>query len=83
MYCQICGIRSEDVKHRVTKHRRMCDACSKETPRKAGRVAFDRKYWGVGVDSVPPSTKREFYSDYLSSTQTLDAYIDATTEELC
>lgn len=81
MYCRVCGVR-ENVEYRPSKLQTLCDPCSKETPRKIGREEFDAAYWkGEGADTVPESTKREFYSDYKTSTHTLEEYIEATTRQ--
>jgi len=77
MYCRICGT-EQDVEFRGGNRGALCASCAKDTPRKAGRAAFDAAYWkGAGI--VPESTKREFYSDYRSSTHTLAEYIERTT----
>jgi len=45
-------------------------------PRKASRAGFDAAYWtGGDPATIPESTKRRFYSDYLTSTHTLKKYI--------
>lgn len=81
-YCRVCGDRSESVSYRPSKLQNLCDACDKSTPRKVGREAFERRYWGAKVDEVPASTRREFYSDYLTSDSTLEKYIESTTTRL-
>ena len=79
MHCRICGTET-DVEIRASKRNTLCGSCNQDTPRKASRASFERRYWGKDVDSVPRSTRNDFWSDYLASTHTLDAYIEATTE---
>lgn len=83
MYCRICG-ETNGIQYYPSKHNTLCRHCAKDTPRKVSRETFDREYWksddhNEGPDSVPESTKREFYSDYLASTHTLPEYIERTT----
>lgn len=78
-YCRVCGIES-GTEYRASQRQVMCGPCASETPRKASRVSFERRYWGAGVDSVPRSMRDSFWGDYLGSSLTLSAYIKATTE---
>jgi len=78
-YCRVCGIES-GAEYRASKRQVLCSPCASETPRKASRAAFERRYWGAGVDSVPRSTRDAFWSDYLTSVSALDAYTESTTE---
>lgn len=77
MYCRICGSLN-NVRYYATKRQSLCRFCAKDTPEKVGRSTFDKQYWGADVD-VPESTRREFYSDYLSSSETVTDYIASTT----
>jgi hypothetical protein len=80
MDCQICGDNKE-VAYRPSSKQALCPTCAKETPRKVTRAEFDKQYWDKDAE-VPESTRREFYSDYLSSTNTLPEYIKATTSNI-
>jgi hypothetical protein len=80
MYCRICGVQEDSVRLRPSKRSVLCDSCSADTPRKASRESFERRYWGSNIGDVPRSTRNDFWSDYLASTLALDAYIEATTE---
>jgi len=80
MYCRICGT------HRTVEYRRrcfmnLCDHCSSETPKKASRYFFDKRYWSNSND-VPESIKKEFYNDYKTSRCTVAQYIEQTTERI-
>jgi len=46
-YCRVCGI-EEGTEYRASKHQTLCGPCAAETPRKASRAAFERRYWGLG-----------------------------------
>lgn len=80
-YCRVCGT-EDGVEFRESKRQSLCVSCNKETPRKVGRDAFDKRYWGAHLDEVPMSTRREFYSDYLTSDCSLEKYIETTTTRL-
>lgn len=65
----------------------LCLPCAKKTPDKVTREQFEAKYWvnedgSCGAESVSPATRKEFYSDYLASTDTLESYIKTTTSVL-
>jgi hypothetical protein len=75
--CRICG--NEPATFQPAKHQSLCAACNDTTPRKVSRAAFELKYWERNVAHVPDSTRREFYADYLASTDDVDAYIIKTT----
>lgn len=72
------------IEYRPSKRQTLCTVCDEETPRKVGREAFDKRYWGTGkaADEVPEGTKKEFYSDYLTSNSTLEKYVESTTTKL-
>jgi len=74
--CRVCG--DEEATYRGVQRQTMCEACRKGTPAKVGRAAFESQYWEGKAEEVPLSTRREFYSDYLTSTYTMRAYIKAT-----
>jgi hypothetical protein len=79
MYCRICG--ANPAKYRAAKRQTLCAYCNRETPAKVARESFDAAYW-KGCDDVPESTRREFYADYLASTETLRTYMKSTTTEI-
>lgn len=80
MYCRVCGD-ERNVSYRPRSRQSLCDSCASDTPHKVSRSAFDTEYWHDDP-TVCESTKREFYSDYLSSTHTLAQYIAATVNEV-
>ena len=80
MYCMICGDENS-VKYRGGNRGMLCDSCAADTPAKVDRARFDAEYWGAEASNVPESTKREFYSDYRASSNTLADYITTTTTE--
>jgi hypothetical protein len=67
------------VEWRPSKRQNLCDPCNAETPRKVSREAFEKRYWGARVNEVPNSVRYEFWSDYLTSSETLANYITTTT----
>lgn len=79
MHCRICGDEN-GVTYRPTKRQALCESCNADTPDKVSRDIFNRYYWPKEArETVPDSTKAEFYSDYLASEHNLMQYIDATT----
>jgi hypothetical protein len=78
MYCRVCGDEN-GVRFRPACRQSLCGPCAKDTPKKASRESFEKRYWGAELKNVPNSTRDEFWSDYLASTKTLVEYIDATT----
>jgi hypothetical protein len=78
MYCRICGD-ERNVSFRPQARQSLCDSCAADTPAKVGRAEFDRVYWRG--DDAPPceAIRREFYSDYLTSTHNLAEYVRRTT----
>jgi hypothetical protein len=81
MKCRICG----DEKHIefcLAQRQALCAFCKNGMPAKVGRKEFDRAYWQGRASEVLESIKREFYSDYLSSGETLAEYITHTTFSL-
>lgn len=78
-YCRICG--AEGAKFYGAKRLTLCKGCAKDTPTKICREDFDRYYWGNEFQNVPDSIRREFYEDYLFSTDDVDSYIIATTKK--
>jgi ribosome-binding protein aMBF1 (putative translation factor) len=82
MYCKICGSENSSVRVYISKGRQcMCIDCAKDTPRKASPENFHRAYFGSKWQEVPHGIRKEFYSDYLTSTHTVDQYIEATTTQ--
>ena len=81
MHCRICGETStrQDVIYRERQRQTLCRVCAAQTPRKVGRKVFDLAYWGTDQYEVTDATKREFYADYLASTNTLADYVASTT----
>ena len=78
-YCKVCGD-DRTAEYRPAQLQTLCNRCAENTPRKASRAGFDAAYWtGGDLATIPESTKREFYSDYLTSAHTLKKYINATT----
>lgn len=79
--CKICGHedKKEKLIFRTSPFGYFCPSCSKYTPKKASRRNFDKAYWGKDKNTVPESTKIEFYSDYCASECTLSEYISQTT----
>ena len=78
MYCRICGTEN-DVKWHAQNRGALCASCAETTPPKVGRAEFDAAYWGAEAATVPESTRREFYSDYRASCDTLAGYTERTT----
>ncbi len=78
MQCRICG-EERGVSYHADKRQTLCAFCAADTPSKVGGNQFDRLYWGVEFGTVPESTRREFYDDYLASTHNVPDYIRATT----
>jgi len=74
MYCRICGD-TANVKYYPGKRQALCPHCSKDTPRKVSRENFDRQYWS-GDSDAPEGIRREFYADYLASSDTVQQYIE-------
>jgi len=79
MYCQVCGD-ERTAQYRASKRQTLCNSCSADTPRKVGRAAFEARYWGAEVESVPHQTRRDFYEDYLRSECTLAQYCAVTID---
>ena len=79
MPCKICG--DPNATYQSIKRQVLCSACSRSTPPKMARSLFDRLYWGNEVESVPQSTRREFYEDYLTSNYNFRDYQQTTTKE--
>jgi hypothetical protein len=79
MNCKICG--SEQAQFRDGNRGALCNSCFENTPVKVTRKQFDMEYWGIEAFKVPECTKKEFYSDYLSSTKRIEEYTKATSEE--
>lgn len=79
-WCRGCG--DESAVWRPSKRQALCASCNAETPRKASRASFERRYWGVCVDDVPHGTRCEFYADYLASELNLTDYIGATSVDI-
>ena len=78
MYCKICGS-YDDLKFYPSKRQTLCPYCASSTPRKIGRNDFYKAYFGDDLESVPHSTRKEFYEDYLRSEHGFDEYLNATT----
>jgi len=79
MSCRICGT-ERDVKFRLRSLMSLCATCHSTTPKKASRDYFDKKYWGKYAKDVPERTKREFFSDYkTSSCKSVAEYYEQTT----
>lgn len=84
MYCRICGT-EENVAYHAAQRQALCRDCKRDTPPKVSRAAFDLAYWKREDGTVDPSDppegiRREFYEDYLASSDTLARYIVATSE---
>ena len=77
MPCKICG--DPITRWRPENRQTLCNSCAADTPRKIGRSEFDRKYWGPDFEEVHPETRREFYEDYLTSSQNFRDYQESTT----
>ena len=82
MYCRICGSEDDSVKYCERQRNTLCKYCRKGMPAKLSRAAFDLAYWGKDFEQVQESTRREFYADYKTSTDTLAAYKAATITQL-
>lgn len=72
MRCKICGNPGE---WQDPQRQSLCAPCLKDTPPKVGQAAFDRLYWGQGVEGVPMEVRKQFYSDYLASTLDVEGYV--------
>jgi hypothetical protein len=77
MNCYICGTPTTNISWNKGA-RALCKACDETTPVKVSFSEFVRVYF-KDDPSVPYSTRREFFSDYLSSTYTLEQYIAETS----
>lgn len=66
MRCSICG--TSDAQYRNRSRLVLCRSCHEDTPSKVSREEFDRLYWESAAESVPLSTRNEFWSDYKTST---------------
>jgi hypothetical protein len=78
--CRVCGAGPERGTQFSSKHgMALCILCEQDTPIKVTMDEFNRLYWGAGFENVPLSTRREFFSDYMTSTLTLKQYIMSTT----
>ena len=77
--CRICG--DNVSKYRTRSMMFLCNSCHKTTPSKVTRSYFDNVYWKGEAKTVPFNIKKEFYSDYLTSTLTLKDYILETTTQ--
>ena len=81
MVCSICG--DEKADYYFSKHQSLCKTCNSETPNKLGFSQFVLTYFGPNaIETVPASTRKEFYDDYKTSRYTIDQYIKQTTEEV-
>lgn len=79
MGCNVCG--NPKSEYRFNKHQSLCDACNRETPKKLGFSQFVLAYFGQdALETVPASTRKEFYDDYKTSTLNIEDYISQTTE---
>lgn len=82
MQCKICGDENR-VEYRPRSGMFLCPYCHKETPAKATRDEFDHLYWGDDIETVPQSTRKEFYEDYRTSNYgPVAEYIKATTSDV-
>ncbi len=79
-WCRICG--DESAVWRASKRQALCAGCNADTPRKASRAVFERRYWGIRFEDVPRGTRCEFYADYLASELNLTDYIGATSVDI-
>jgi hypothetical protein len=79
-YRQADQLRSmrDELKAALSKHRRS-NPRGRMNPKMLGREEFDRIYWKGLADTVPASTRREFYSDYRESGQGIKGYIRSTS----
>lgn len=65
----------------------LCRPCAQETPDKVTKEEFEASYWrnedgSCGAETVPPAIRKEFYSDYLASTNDLESYCKTTVSEV-
>ena len=81
MQCRVCGTET-NVAYRAKKRQSLCNVCNRETPNKIGRRAFNIRYWGSEFPDVPIGTLREFYADYLVTTQNFNDYRASTTVDI-
>ncbi len=72
MRCRICGNGGEWCND---QRQALCATCLKDTPPKVSRGAFDKLYWGLGMEEVPDHVRRHFYEDFLASTLDVEAYV--------
>lgn len=80
MPCRICG--DENATFRGRSCMVLCPSCHRDTPAKVSRLDFDRLYWGAEAESVPLSTRNEFYDDYRCSRHgSVSSYRAATVSE--
>jgi len=77
MYCNVCGS-EENIYYYFNRHQYLCPGCCKATPIKITRTRFDELYW-KNDPNVPACTKKEFYSDYLTSDNNFEDYLKSTT----
>lgn len=81
MGCRICGD-NNGASYRMLKLQVLCPICDKDTPDKMNRSEFDAHYWGSKLSDIPNSIRREFYSDYLSSSLSFTDYKEQTTDKM-
>lgn len=80
MYCKICGDEM-NVRYYPSKHNSLCPCCASDTPRKVRFELFNRIYF-AGDRDCPESTRKEFYTDYLSSKYNLRDYMAKTISDI-
>ena len=76
-----CAVCAAPGRWRPASRIALCDSCADETPAKISRGEFDPLYWGSAFGDVPEGTRREFYSDYLTSACDFEEYLDHTIED--
>jgi len=80
MVCSICG--DEKADYYFSKHQSLCKTCNSETPNMSRIYNVIWEFLMLSaLETVPASTRKEFYDDYKTSRYTIDQYIKQTTEE--
>lgn len=79
MYCKVCGTH-ENLSFHQPSGLTLCRYCAAEMPAepKLSRSEFYAQYFGDD-HGCPDAIKREFYSDYQTSTLTFAQYVERTT----
>lgn len=81
MYCRICGT-EDNVKYYHNLLQSVCRGCGKGMPDKVSREEFYLQYWGENYQEVLSAIRKEFYEDYLHSSDDVESYIKGTVSSV-